>query len=64
MSTIMPAVERDRMLRREVNALQGLVHFSQARQYPAEIVHSLRKMLVGRERILQQCCEAEASGNV
>ncbi|MGQ0657180.1 MAG: hypothetical protein ACT4NU_03655 [Chromatiales bacterium] len=39
-------------LRREINALYGLLQFSVERRYPAEIVVGLRQMLHRREIVV------------
>jgi hypothetical protein len=39
-------------LRREINALHGLLHFSLERRYPEGIIRSLQQLLNGRELAL------------
>jgi hypothetical protein len=39
-------------LRREINALHGLLHFSFERRYPEGITRSLQQLLNGRELAL------------
>jgi hypothetical protein len=39
-------------LRREINALHGLLHFSLERRYPEGITRSLQQLLNGRELAL------------
>lgn len=45
-------IERSNDIRREINALHGLLHFSMERRYPEGITRSLQQMLSGRELAL------------
>jgi hypothetical protein len=47
-------------LRREINALHGLLSFSQERRYPSGITSSLRQMLVKLE---QRLVSSEQTGS-
>ncbi|MGE0383687.1 MAG: hypothetical protein AB7Q97_03100 [Gammaproteobacteria bacterium] len=48
MTTIDSAGERILDLRRETNALYGLLDFAGARRYPEQVIEGLRAMLVLR----------------
>ncbi len=52
MQNEMMTIDASHDLRREINALHGLLHFSLERRYPEGITRSLQRLLNGRELAL------------